>query len=476
MDFFEKLVSVESIIEMQETMPYEEKAEYVKKGEIYTKDEKVVIPRKFVPIFALRLHFLSGHCGKRKLYDLVRMTYYADYGVKDICTTVCESCLFCLVADTNRNAKYPDGRFVLEEPNKAVQIDLVEDLPVKLSILTIVDIYSGYINAYILKSKTTESVIHALANHFSTIGKPRYLVSDNASIFRSKNFIKFLSLLRIGLPQSAPYRSEARSLAENANKFLQEFIKKFIFPNRDCWETILPFVIQRLNSRINTKHQTTPHKLLFGRDVDKSNKDELYKHLNKSHVYEKEWLKIENEIKEFEEREKAVIEELNKQKEIRQEKRNQIRRTFELNENDYVLVKHRAKVQGVSRKLLTSFGNIPFKVVKIKEYGAFIENTFDGTVVLRAKNELKLIKTIESETLNVPKEIVALLGQVTKENLLDWFHDLNRDEYVGVQTRSQRKNEVPGIEAQMMDLMESDEESEDEETDRPARKKVTFQL
>ena len=120
MDFFEKMVSPENIMKMQEKIPYEERLEYEKKGELYTKEEKLVIPHTFAPIFALRLHFLTGHCGKSKLLDLMKLAYYVKDSAKDVCTRVCEACLFCLVTDTNRNAKYPDGRFVLEEPNKVI--------------------------------------------------------------------------------------------------------------------------------------------------------------------------------------------------------------------------------------------------------------------------------------------------------------------------------------------------------------------
>ena len=484
MNFFDDLVSPANIIKMQEKIPFDERSLYTKKGEILTMEEKIVIPREFAPIFVLRLHFLMGHCGKTKLLDLMQLTYYVKNSAKDICTKVAQACLFCLVTDTNRNAKYPDGRFVLEEPNKTIQLDLIESLPpthlhpslAYLSILTITDVYSGFLNAYILKSKTTEAVIYALSNHFGIVGRPDFVITDNASIFRSKVFVRYLSLMKIALPRSAPYRSEARSLAENSNKFLQDLIKKYIFPNRDTWEVILPFVLKRLNNRRNVRHNTTPHQLLFGRDVDRVVGDEVYKHLNKCHVKEKEWVKIEEEIKAFEEKEKEIIAHMNEKKSKRQEKTNKSRKVVDFAVGDYVLVKHRVQVQGVSRKLLTAFGNIPFQIIRLKTYGAFIQSIFDDTVVLRAKNEMKLIKTIDPEELNVPKEVISLLGQVTESNLLDWFRDLNADEYVAIQTRSKTKNQAPDIDDQLKHLLGEEDESDDENEPEPTGKHVTFDI
>ena len=282
--------------------------------------------------------------------------------------------------------------------------------------------------------------------------------------------------MKIALPRSAPYRSEARSLAENSNKFLQDLIKKYIFPNRDTWEVILPFVLKRLNNRRNVRHNTTPHQLLFGRDVDRVVGDEVYKHLNKCHVKEKEWVKIEEEIKAFEEKEKEIIAHMNEKKSKRQEKTNKSRKVVDFAVGDYVLVKHRVQVQGVSRKLLTAFGNIPFQIIRLKTYGAFIQSIFDDTVVLRAKNEMKLIKTIDPEELNIPKEVISLLGQVTESNLLDWFRDLNADEYVAIQTRSKTKNQAPDIDDQLKHLLGEEDESDDENEPEPTGKHVTFDI
>ena len=190
---------------------------------------------------------------------------------------------------------------------------------------------------------------------------------------------------------------------------------------------------------------------------------------------EKTWIKIKKEIEFFEENiEKKVVSELNKAKEKRQLKRNEIRKDLELKSGDYVLVRHRAQVQGVSRKLLTSFSNIPFKVIKVKKYGAFLSNIFDDTVVLRAKNELKLIKTTDPKTLNVPDEIVSLLGQVTAENILQWFEDLNVDEFVGIQTRSKRG--PPDTKKRIIDLLADDDDSDEENTEKKPEKRVRFDL
>ena len=73
---------------------------------------------------------------------------------------------------------------------------------------------------------TTASTIHHLQSIFATHGLPEMLVTDNASIFISKEFKLFTKQNGIGYVTSAPYHPASNGLAECAMQTFKEFTKK----------------------------------------------------------------------------------------------------------------------------------------------------------------------------------------------------------------------------------------------------------
>ena len=72
-------------------------------------------------------------------------------------------------------------------------VDLVGPIEGKF-ILTYIDYYSSYLEAYILKEITSRVVIKALTHIFARFGFPEELVSDNGKQFVSEEFEAFLKL------------------------------------------------------------------------------------------------------------------------------------------------------------------------------------------------------------------------------------------------------------------------------------------
>ena len=474
-NFFESFTGVDRVTEEQYKIDLNVLKSMTKYGDLYGNDNKVFIPDSLIPAFILRTHFFHGHPGDKKLRVIFKKQYYIlnISKVNTTCTVVSNSCVMCMVHNDQKTRKIPQGVLYSPIPNKVIQADLIESLPGDLNILTIVECYSGYVNLYVLNSKTSRSVIHALLNHFSVFSCPSVMVTDNASIFRSYAFKKFLSLLKIKMQDSCPFRSQARGLAEIANKLVQDLIRKYYFPNRMNWVNILPTITQTLNNRLNSQLNVTPHQLLLGRPLLSSKDEDLYKHANQSHVRPSEWRQIEQEIKEFESIEKEIVEKIREIKIKRQKGENKKRRHHTFKVNDYVLVKNRAKVLGVTRKLMDKYLNIPFKVEKVRTYGVFIKNLFDNIIILRHASELKKVKTSDAIDFNLPNEVIHLMGQVTLRDMDNWFEDLLHDDKdVKIRTRSTPKQPI-GSDLYFDYVQPSDSDDEDDPT---PKKKVRFDL
>ena len=69
------------------------------------------------------------------------------------------SCLACLVNKPDYTRNSPLGVFLIDRPGKTLFFDLIEKLPGEKHILVIVDLFSKYVDTFILKSNRRKSRI-----------------------------------------------------------------------------------------------------------------------------------------------------------------------------------------------------------------------------------------------------------------------------------------------------------------------------
>ena len=87
-------------------------------------------------------------------------------------------------------------------------------------ILTIVDTRSKYIDEQVMISSTTAATIVRLCQTFATHGLS--LVSDNGTVFTSKEFQTFCRSNDIKNIRSAPYSQTSKGLAEHTVQTLTQ--------------------------------------------------------------------------------------------------------------------------------------------------------------------------------------------------------------------------------------------------------------
>ena len=92
-------------------------------------------------------------------------------------------------------------------------VDLVGPVDGKF-ILTYIDYYSSYPEAYILKEITSREVIKALTDIFARFGFPEELVSHNGKQFISEEFEAFLKSCGIRHIRVSPYYARSKGKLE----------------------------------------------------------------------------------------------------------------------------------------------------------------------------------------------------------------------------------------------------------------------
>ena len=124
------------------------------------------------------------------------------------------------------------------------------------------DAHSKWIEADIVDNATSTGTIRKLRQMFATHGIPETIVSDNGSVFTSKEFQQFVQLNGIKHVTTAPYHPASNGLAERAVQTLKIGLKKVTSGTLE--DRLARFLFQyRL-----TPHTTTgisPAELLMGR-------------------------------------------------------------------------------------------------------------------------------------------------------------------------------------------------------------------
>ena len=184
-----------------------------------------------IPIL-LYFHKTMG-CEKRAqtVQRALQYVYFKNmHGVFDVMQTRCNACQKVNKPMKPNRFQLISHRYV--EPWHTLAIDHVGPLnPVidgKKYILTVKDLFTGWVEFFPLSDTRTSPVIKVLAEElFVRYGVPFEILTDNATSFISKEFKKFCQDLGITLNHSSPHNPKA-NFAENANRSLKRKLNSFL--------------------------------------------------------------------------------------------------------------------------------------------------------------------------------------------------------------------------------------------------------
>ena len=148
-----------------------------------------------------------------------------------------------------------------QHPWARLHIDYAGPFMGKMFLVT-VDAHSKWLEAHVVETPTSAGTIRKLRYMFATHGIPETIVTDNGSVFTSKEFQQFTDLNGIKHLTTAPYHPASNGLAERAVQTLKTGLKKMTTGNIE--DNLARFLFQY---RI-TPHTTTgrsPAELLMGR-------------------------------------------------------------------------------------------------------------------------------------------------------------------------------------------------------------------
>lgn len=250
-----------------------------KKGDQLNLGYKLCVPATQVKELVVAHHNQFGHFGKSKTYNHMREKFYwprMQHHIRQIVST----CDLCQKAKCSIISHGPLNCVVPDKPGDLVALDLIGPLPVSqrgaTQILVIVDCFSRYVRLYALKRATCKSILSRIfLDYIEKVQKPRVILSDNGTQFRSKEWSLALSKQDIKAKLISVYFPEG-NMTERYNREVGRLLRTYCNEKHTRWATALSFVEDCLNSSISEVTGCSPHYVQFGTKLEHP----IHKHIS----------------------------------------------------------------------------------------------------------------------------------------------------------------------------------------------------
>ena len=217
-------------------------------------------------------HISSCHFATKKTLEKLKQRFYWPRYKADI-VRWCSKCEVCVSHKSKSNPKRaPLQQSFTCEPMERVSLDIIGPIyPAtendNLYILTVVDYFTRFVEAYPLKYQTAQTVADKLVNEFiCRYGIPSIIHSDRGKCFVSELFVEMCKLLDIKKTLTARYRPMSNGLCENANGTLKNLLRSLATQQPADWDQHLPYVMMAIRSTKHESKKASPNLLMFGRE------------------------------------------------------------------------------------------------------------------------------------------------------------------------------------------------------------------
>ncbi len=208
------------------------------------------------------------HLGRDRCHELLRKKCHFK-GLTTMVYAFVEGCIPC------QQNKLPIVQTPLQEirpPRMCFQeigIDLtgpyIETDNGNRYVLTVVDRLSGYLEAFPINNKQTDTVAHYLINHiFNRYSWPLKIISDRGSEFCSEVIKQITKLGHIHHIQTSPHHARSNGKTERPHRNLVACLSKI--KNKQDWDSYISSFCSAMNMSKAASHKHSPFFVLYHRE------------------------------------------------------------------------------------------------------------------------------------------------------------------------------------------------------------------
>ena len=237
------------------------------KGWIYIRG-KIALAENLAHTLITDIH-QSLHIGPRALNQFLQPLFYYP-SLPKVIEAVHRACKTCSAVNAQGGIRRPGPNHQLRghQPGEDWQLDFTHMPRHKAFryLLTLVDTFTGWIEAYPTARETADVVATILIEHIILrFGLPRTLQSDNGPAFISSVTQQVAESLNITWKLHIPYHPQSSGKVERANGLLKAQLTKLTLETRLSWPTLLPIALTRLRASPRGPSGLSPFELLYGR-------------------------------------------------------------------------------------------------------------------------------------------------------------------------------------------------------------------
>ena len=211
----------------------------------------------------------AHHCGTESLIKRLWDLGYYWTGLRKMCQAITKNCASCLRHNISRSGFHPLKTIDAVYPFDHLSIDLLG--PLKTSedgnnfVIVLVDIASRFCLLKAIPDKTAVTIATFLLHTFSVFGFPKILQSDNGTEFVNELVALINNTFSVDHRRTTPYHPQANGSAEATVKQVKRLLFRLTETHSAVWDLHLPQVQLSLNTRIMTRHGSTPFAVMFAR-------------------------------------------------------------------------------------------------------------------------------------------------------------------------------------------------------------------
>lgn len=148
-----------------------------------------------------------------------------------------------------------------------------------------IDAFTNFVKLYPVNSTSTKEVNASLDKYFSNYSRPRRVITDRGTCFRSSEFVEYLQKNNIVQVNVAVASPQANGQVEHVNRVIKPMLGKLSEPiNHSNWSLKRLQAEFALNNSVHSTTKKTPSEMMFGVPQRGEVVDELTEYLSTKRI------------------------------------------------------------------------------------------------------------------------------------------------------------------------------------------------
>jgi hypothetical protein len=233
---------------------------------------RLVIPRDIQADIIQSIHEgpLGSHIGRDKTYEKIHARYFWEGMTKDVYAYV-NRCTTCKEANLQKREPPMQETTVPQYPFEMIALDFAGPYPETekgdLYVLTVVDLFTGWVIPIPVPDKTAETTAKIIMEHvIPSHAVPLRILTDRGGEFRNKIIEELCDKMQIGHIQTSPFSPQANGRCERSHRAMTACLSKMCGKSQTDWDTCLPAFSSAYNTSKSSATGFSAFYLLYGRD------------------------------------------------------------------------------------------------------------------------------------------------------------------------------------------------------------------